>query len=105
MIFTKNIEEYNRNKQHKILTAFGDMVGDMLSKKESSIRGRKIKTSLVFFTHSYFAVPKLYILFYYENLEQMSASTNNLLLFIRYWFSTLDESLRKEYGGTIFKFS
>ena len=89
MIFTKNIEEYNRNKQHKILTAFGDMIGDMLSKKELSIRGRKIKTSLIFFTHSYFAVPKnarlkLYILFYYENLEQMSASTNNLLLFIRY---------------------
>ena len=76
MIFTKNIEEYNGNKQQKILTVFGDMIGDMLSKKELSIRGRKIKTSLIFFTHSYFAVPKnarlkLYILFYNENLEQM----------------------------------
>ena len=48
MIFTKNIEEYNRNKQQKILTVFGDMIGDMLSKKELSIRGRKIKTSLIF---------------------------------------------------------
>ena len=48
MIFTKNIEEYNRNKQQKILTVFGDMVGDMLSKKELSIRGRKAKTSLIF---------------------------------------------------------
>ena len=48
MIFSKNIEEYNRNKQQKILTVFGDMIGDMLSKKELSIRGRKIKTSLIF---------------------------------------------------------
>ena len=48
MIFTKNIEEYNRNKQQKILTVFGDMIGDMLSNKELSIRGRKIKTSLIF---------------------------------------------------------
>ena len=48
MILTKNIEEYNRNKQHKILTVFGDIIGDMLSKKELSIRGRKIKTSLIF---------------------------------------------------------
>ena len=76
MIFSKNIEEYNRNKQQKILTVFGDMIGDMLSKKELSIRGKKIKTSVIFFTHSYFAVPKnvrlkLYILFYNENLEQM----------------------------------
>ena len=59
MILTKNIEEYNRNKQHKILTVFGDIIGDMLSKKELSIRRRKIKTSLIFFTHSYFAVPKM----------------------------------------------
>ena len=81
MIFTKNIEEYNQNKQHKILTVFDDMIADMLSNKELSIRGRKLKNYLVFFTHCYFSVPKnmrlkLHTLFCYENLDQTSASTN-----------------------------
>ena len=60
MMLTRNIEEHNRNKQHKILTVFDDMVADILSNKELSIRGRKLKTYLVFFTHSYFAAPKKY---------------------------------------------
>ena len=63
------------------MTVFDDMIADMLSNKELSIRGRKLKNYLVFFTHCYFSVPenirlKLYTLFCYENLEQTSASTN-----------------------------
>ena len=68
MIWTisiKNIEEYNPDKQRKILIVFDDMVADMLSNKklnpivtELFIRRRKLNISLVFITQSYFAVPK-----------------------------------------------
>ena len=81
MIFTKNTEEHNQNKQHKILTVFDDMIADMLSNKELFIRRRKLKNYLVFLTHCYFSVRKnirlkLHTLFCYKNLEQTSASTN-----------------------------
>ena len=63
----KNIEEYNRNKKHKILIVFDDMIANMLNNKklnpivtELFIRGRKLNISLVFITQSYFAVPKKY---------------------------------------------
>ena len=59
----KNIEEYNPNKQRKILIVFDDMIADMLSNKkfnpivtELFIRGRKLNISLIFITQSYFAV-------------------------------------------------
>ena len=61
----KNIEEYNPNKQRKILIAFDDMIADMYSNKklnpvvtEMFITGRKLNISLVFITQSYFVVPK-----------------------------------------------
>ena len=61
----KNVEEYNPNKEQKILIVFDDMIADMLSNKklnpivtELFIRGRKLNISLVFITQSYFAVPK-----------------------------------------------
>ena len=61
----KNIEEYNPNKKRKILFVFDDMITDMLSNEklnpivtELFIRGRKLNTSLVFVTKSYFTVPK-----------------------------------------------
>ena len=61
----KNIEEYNPNNKFKILLFFNDMIADMLSNKkinpvvtELFIRGRKLNTSLLFITQSYFAVPK-----------------------------------------------
>ena len=60
----KNIEECNPNKKQKILIVFDDMIADMLSDKklnpivtELFIRGRKLNTSLVFITQSYFAFP------------------------------------------------
>ena len=61
----KNIEEYNPNKKHETLIAFGDIIVDMLNNKrlnklvtEIFIRRRKLNISLVFITQSYFAVPK-----------------------------------------------
>ena len=53
----KNIEEYNPNKELKILIAFDDMIADMLSNKylnpivtELFIRERKLNIFLVFIT-------------------------------------------------------
>ena len=65
----KNTEDYNQKKKRKILIVFDDMIADMLSNKklnpivtELFIRGRKRNIHLVFFTQSYFAVPKDIIL-------------------------------------------
>ena len=61
----KNIEEYNQNKNCKILIVFDDMIADMLSTKslnpivtELFIRGRKLNISLAFITQFYFTFPK-----------------------------------------------
>ena len=61
----KNINHYNLNKENKVLIVFDDMIADMIqNKKLNSIatelftRGRKLNTSLVFITQSYFTVPK-----------------------------------------------
>ena len=61
----KNIDEYNLNKENKILIVFDDMVADMIHNTklnsivtELFIRGRKLNISLVFITQSYFKVPK-----------------------------------------------
>ena len=61
----KNIDEYNVDKEHKILIVFDDMIADMINNKklnsivtELFIRGRKLNISLVFITQSYFKVPK-----------------------------------------------
>ena len=61
----KNINEYNEDKEHKILIVFDDMIADMIdSKKLNSIvtklfiRGRKPNISVVFITQSYFKVLK-----------------------------------------------
>ena len=61
----KNIDEYNTDKEHKILIVFDDTIADMINNKklnsvvtELFIRGRKLNISLVFITQSYFKVPK-----------------------------------------------
>ena len=61
----KNIDEYNLDKENKILIVFDDMIADMIHNKklnsivtELFIRGRKLNISLVFITQSYFKVPK-----------------------------------------------
>ena len=61
----ENIDEYNTDKERKILIVFDDMIADMINNKklnsivtELFIRGRKLNISLVFITQSYFKVPK-----------------------------------------------
>ena len=61
----KNINNYNPNKENKILIVFDDMIADMISNKklnlivtELFIRCRKLNISLVFISQSYFKVAK-----------------------------------------------
>ena len=61
----KNINNYNHDKENKILIVFDDMIADMIQNKklnsivpELSIRRRKLIISLVFITQSYLKVPK-----------------------------------------------
>ena len=60
----KNIDDYNPDKENKILIVFDDMIADMIHNKklnpvvtELFIRGRKSNVSLVI-TQSYFDIPK-----------------------------------------------
>ena len=61
----KNIDEYNPNKENKMLIVFDDMIADMIDNKklnsivtELFIRSRKLNISLAFITQSYFKIPK-----------------------------------------------
>ena len=83
----KNIDEYNLNKQRKILVVFNYMIADMLSNKKTNvivtelfIRDRKLNVSLVLIIQSYFSVPKnttkFYTLIYYKNSKQTRTSAN-----------------------------
>ena len=61
----KNINEYNLDKENKILIVFDDMIADMINNKklnpvvtELFVRGRKLNISIEFITQSYFKVPK-----------------------------------------------
>ena len=61
----KNIDDYNPDKECKILIVFNDMIPDMIHNKklnsivtELFIRGRKLNISLAFITQSYFKVLK-----------------------------------------------
>ena len=61
----KSIDDYNPDKENKILIVSYDMIADMINNKklnwivtELFIRGRKLNISLVFLTQSYFKVPR-----------------------------------------------
>ena len=61
----KNFEKYNLGKKLKVLIVFHDIIVDMINNKklnsvvtELFIRSRKLNSLLVFFTQSYFKVPK-----------------------------------------------
>ena len=61
----KNIDDYNLDKENKILIVCDDMIADMINNKkinsivtELFIRGRKLNISLVFITQSYFKASK-----------------------------------------------
>ena len=60
-----SIEDYNLDKERKVLIVFDDMIADMINNKklnsivtELFIRSRKIDISIVFITQFYFKVPK-----------------------------------------------
>ena len=62
----ENIDDYNLDKENKILIVIDDMIADMIHNKklnsivtELFIRGRKLNFSLVFIAQSYFKVPKI----------------------------------------------
>ena len=61
----KNINDYNPSRKRRILIVFDDMISDIMTNKkfqaiikELFIRCRKLNSSLVFITQSYFSVPK-----------------------------------------------
>ena len=61
----KDINDYNPDKENKILMVFDDMIPDMINNEklnsivtELFIRGRKLNISVVFITQSYFKDPK-----------------------------------------------
>ena len=61
----KNVDDYNPDKENKILIVFDYMIPDMINNEklnsivtELFIRGRKLNISLVFITQSYFKDPK-----------------------------------------------
>ena len=60
-----NINDYNPNRKRKNLVVFDDMIAGIMSNKkfqavvkEMFIRCRKLNTSLVFISQSYFSIPK-----------------------------------------------
>ena len=60
-----NIDHYNSNRKRQISIVFDDMIADIMTDNrfqatiiELFIRCRKLNTSLVFITQSYFPVPK-----------------------------------------------
>ena len=61
----ENIDDYNPNRQRKILIVFDDMTAGIMTNNkfqaimnELFIRCRKLNLSLVFITQYYFSVPK-----------------------------------------------
>ena len=62
----KNIDEYNPDKENKILIVFDDMIADMINNRrldsiatELFLRERRLNFSTVFITQLYFKVPKM----------------------------------------------
>ena len=60
-----DINNYNKNRNKKVLIVFDDMIADIMSNKkfkviikELFIRCRKLSISIVFITQSYFGTPK-----------------------------------------------
>ena len=60
-----NIDNYNPNKENKMLIVFDDIIADIINNKklnlivtELFIRGRKLNIYVVFITQSYYKVSK-----------------------------------------------
>ena len=62
----KNVDEYNLDKENKMLIVFGDMIADMIHEKNLNsivtklfIRGRKSNIAMVFISQSNFKVQNM----------------------------------------------
>ena len=82
----KNIDEYNPDKENKILIVFDDMIADMINNKklnsiitELFIRGRKLNISLIFITQSYFKVPMIRLAMKNYSMILIEMQPKNLL--------------------------
>ena len=94
--FDKNIDNYNPDKENKILIVFDDMITDMINNKklssivtESFIRDRKLNISFILITQPYFKVPKdvrnnSTHFFHYEDPKLKRTTTNCNKSLIRY---------------------
>ena len=102
----KNIEEYNPNKEHKILIVFDDIIADVFNNNKFNPVVTKLSVRgiyLVFITQSYFAVPKNIIListhlFYYNHSSDISFQ-EFMNLYKRYTeksYMTIDHKIRDE---------
>ena len=101
----KNIEEYNLGKKCKVLTAFDDMIADMINNKrlnpvvaELLIRGRKVNISVVFIMQSSFKVAKevrLSVFYYKIQNKREYQQKDNSKSFIRHWFRRFYGNLKK----------
>ena len=65
MMYLEDINNYNENRDKKVLIMFDDMIADIMRNekfkaivKELFIRCRKLNISVVFITQSYFRTPK-----------------------------------------------
>ena len=62
-VFKNNNNNYNPNKENKVMIVFNDAIADMISNKLNSIvtelfiKCRKLNISLLFIIQSYFKVP------------------------------------------------
>ena len=80
----KNIDEYNVDKECKILIVFDDMVAGMINNKNLNsvvtklfIRGRKLNISFVFIMQSYFKVPKDTTHFFITKIPNKKKTSTN----------------------------
>ena len=87
----KNIDDHNPNRTRKILIMFDDMIADIMTdkkfqaiSKELFVKWRKLNTSLVFITQSYFSVTKEvrlncthYLIFKIRNRRELQSIATN----------------------------
>ena len=88
-----NINNYNKNRDKKVLIVFDDMIADIMKNekfkaiiKELFIRCRKLNISVVFITQSYFRTPKdarlnstHYILMKIDNKKELKSMAEEKL--------------------------
>ena len=65
MMYLEDINNYNKNRDKKVLIMFDEMIADIMRNekfkaivKEHFIRCRKLNISVFFITQSYFRTPK-----------------------------------------------